>query len=430
MLKNTRTLFIVFALLLSVAVGCSANEGIVLNVWTGLAMDNGFPEFVEAFEAENPGITVAHTRFMNDDTGNTKLETALLAGEPIDVYFTYGIPRLAKRAEAGLAEDLSPLLQKFGISLEEMIGTDAFFGSEGKVFGIPAVMEPTVIMANERAFQEAGIPIPKEWTVDEFRETAKKLTVQKDDQTRYGVYGKLDIARMKLGINYWYNAQGLSNFDHPAFKEEWQLASDMMNVDKSTFPHTEVLARNLRVYPQDVFVNEEAAMMVAGTWMISLFSQLDRYPRDWRIAFLPLPVLEAGEVSYNPGSKAQHLVINSKSQNKEAAWKFVEYWLAHFSDYRGRIPSWRGADQTKAISLLLSGRDGHDPETLYDVESFHRVVFGSDMKMSYDTNTTAAAQIEQILQEETDTFLIGGQTLEQMLSIIKRRADSAIRRAQ
>ncbi|NLA57674.1 MAG: extracellular solute-binding protein [Firmicutes bacterium] len=429
MLRKVCTLVLTLALFLSLTVACFADE-VVLNVWTGLAMDRGFPEFVEAFEAENPGIKVNHTRFVNDDTGNTKLETALLAGEPIDVYFSYGIPRLAKRAEAGLAEELTPLLEKFGISLEEMVGTDTFYGPDGKVYGIPAVSEPTVIMANERAFLDAGIPIPTKWTVDEFRDIAKKLTKQIGNRTRYGVYGILEIARMRLGPNYWYNDEGMSNFDHPAFREQWELAGLMMHEDKSIFPHTEVLARNLRVYPQDVLVNEEAAMMIGGTWLITLFSNLEQYPRDWRIAFLPLPVPEEGKVFYNPGSKGQHLCISPRSENKEAAWKFVEYWLAHFSDYRGRIPTWATANREKAIELMLRGNEGYDPHKLYDVESFHRVVFSPDMMMSYDTITTAAAQIQQIVQEETDTFLIGEQGLDQMLSSMKRRADSAIRRAR
>lgn len=412
------------------ALAIAAEQVTTLRVWTGLAFDNGLPEFVEAFEAENPGIKVEHTRYMNDDAGNTKLETALLAGEPIDVYFSYGVPRLAKRAEAGLARDLTPFLKQDGLSVEEMVGTDAFYGLDGKIHGIPAVIEPTVIMANEDAFIEAGIPVPTEWTIDEFREVAKKLTKQIGTKTRYGVYGDVDLARMGLGVNYWYKEDGTSNFDHPLFRQTWQLAYDMMFKDKSRFPHSEVLARNLRVYPQDLLINEEVAMMVGGTWMVSLFSQLDRYPRDWRIVFLPLPVPERGKSYFNPGTKGQHIVMSSKSQNEEAAWKFMKYWLTHFSDYRGRIPSWKDADRNKAISLLLSGRSGEDPEKLYDVESFHRVVFDPSMKVSYDTITTAAAMIAQIVQEETDIFYTGGQTIDQLVRTIKRRADAAIRRAR
>ena len=43
----------------------------------------------KAFQQKFPQYKVNYTRFVNDDRGNLKLDTALQGGLDIDVYFTY-----------------------------------------------------------------------------------------------------------------------------------------------------------------------------------------------------------------------------------------------------------------------------------------------------------------------------------------------------
>ncbi|MGN6674920.1 MAG: extracellular solute-binding protein, partial [Thermomicrobiales bacterium] len=78
-----------------------------IEFWFGEPPENGPQALADAFMKQYPGIKVNTTRYVNDDTGNTKLDTALQGGTPIDVYMSYGIPRLGQRIRAGVAEELT-----------------------------------------------------------------------------------------------------------------------------------------------------------------------------------------------------------------------------------------------------------------------------------------------------------------------------------
>ncbi len=83
---------------------------VTLEVWGGVPPETGPGDLVAAFSKAYPNIKVNYTRFVNDDTGNTKLDTALQGGTPIDVYFSYTVPRMGQRIKAGVAEDLTPYI--------------------------------------------------------------------------------------------------------------------------------------------------------------------------------------------------------------------------------------------------------------------------------------------------------------------------------
>jgi len=59
-----------------------------LEVWGGVPVENGPGDLIEGFQAAFPEIAVNYTHYVNDDTGNTQLDTALQGGTPIDVFFT------------------------------------------------------------------------------------------------------------------------------------------------------------------------------------------------------------------------------------------------------------------------------------------------------------------------------------------------------
>ncbi|MDE7047082.1 MAG: hypothetical protein K2P25_03765, partial [Lachnospiraceae bacterium] len=76
-----------------------------LTVWGGLPYEDGVGEILEGFMEKYPNVKVEYTRFTNDEAGNTKLDTALLTGEQIDVYFTYSTDNVANRVAGGMAAD-------------------------------------------------------------------------------------------------------------------------------------------------------------------------------------------------------------------------------------------------------------------------------------------------------------------------------------
>lgn len=402
-------------------------EPVKIVIWGGVPEENGPDKLIEEFNKSQEDIIAEYVRFVNDETGNTKLDTALLSGEQIDVYFTYGLPLLIKRIEGGMAEDLGNFdADSF---IKENIGEEGVFKYKDSYYSIPTVREPTYIMLNKSLLDAAGVEVPTEWTIDEYREIAKKLVGETDGKKRYATQGGLDVARMILGNNYWYkDGAQESNFDDPAFAYSYQTNYDMMFEDASMFPYSEVLARKMEVYSQDLFLNQEIVMMSSAPWHLRYVNDIEEYPHDWITTFAPLPVPEKGKDYFNTGVLGNYIMMNSKSENKEEAWKLMEYWITEGSIYMipgGKMPTWNAADPDDIIKGLL----GEEPETLYDVEAFKRVVLDPDIKFSLDSEVAAAPEIEQIIKEEEDKLYLQEQTVEETLNNIKKRADKAIKEA-
>ena len=64
----------------------------------------------------------------------------------------------------------------------------------GRLMGFPIGADFAVIVYNQNLFEQAGLPIPsQEWTLEDFRRTAKRLTVREGGQVRqWGFYGEID----------------------------------------------------------------------------------------------------------------------------------------------------------------------------------------------------------------------------------------------
>src|SRR4051812_18840853 len=78
-----------------------------LKMWGGVPAESGPQTVVDNWNAKNPDIQVEYVRFVNDDPGNLKLDTALLATQDIDLFMSYATQKLQKRVEGGLVLDLS-----------------------------------------------------------------------------------------------------------------------------------------------------------------------------------------------------------------------------------------------------------------------------------------------------------------------------------
>ena len=91
----------------------------------------------------------------------------------------------------------------------------------------------------------------------------------------------------------------------------------------------------------------------------------------------------------------------------------------------GKIPAYPGTDEAVVVEGIL----GPDREELYDVAAYQNVVFGQDQPLVTDTITTGSAEISQIVQGNTDRFLIGELSLDEWVTETKTASDEAIARA-
>ncbi len=410
--------------------GASSGSGpVILNVWGGVPEENGPLDLIAAFEKLHPNIHVKYTRYVNDDTGNTKLDTALQGGTPIDVYFSYDVPRMAQRIQAGLAVDLTSYVTGDSALSSWASSNTAIFQYQNKYFSLPTTREPNFVVINKQLLDASGAQIPDNWTMDDFHALAKQLVGTNGGKTVYGSYYTSPLLpTITLGPNANYKNGGTeSNFDNPVFRQDLELHLTMIK-EKSAFPWTDVLAQNLRAYSQAPFLQGQDAMWITSPFSLRYVNDMNQYPHNFMTTFAPMPRPVGSSTWYNGGALNNWIMMQPKTQNKDAAWTFMRYWLGDGSVYMlkgGKNPVLSGISQDVQVNGIL----GPNKDTLYDVAAFKKVVFDPGIKLVTNTITTAGAEITQIVQSQTDRCLIGEITVDQWVATVKQQCDAAIKKA-
>jgi multiple sugar transport system substrate-binding protein len=403
----------------------AVSEAVDLAFWGGEPEENGPGALVGGFNELYENISATYTRYVNDDTGNTQLDTALQGGGQIDVYQSYGIPRTSQRIKSGAAEDLTPFIEADDVVRAWTQSTEALFKVDGKFFSLPTVRDPFFVIANRGLVEKAGATLPEQWTIDEFRALAQQLS----SDGVYGVYTPPDIARQTLGPDYWYKAGGQeSNFDHPAFRQHLELWRGMIE-EGSAFPWTDVLAQNLEVYQQNVFLTEQIALWPTSSWVLRYVNDLEQFPHEFVTTFAPMPMPAGVDQPWNPGQITNDILITPGAKNKEVAWALVRYRLVEGAQHyllAGKQPAFPGTDAQTVVAGVL----GENRDTLYDVAAYERAIYDPNIKLVSDSITTGAAEILQIYNQQRDRYLIGEIDIDEWVETVKGQADEAIQKAQ
>ncbi|ONI68651.1 ABC transporter substrate-binding protein [Kribbella sp. ALI-6-A] len=409
----------------AVVPGCSSGGGAtsnVLQVWGGVPAASGPQKVVDAFQRKFPQYQVNYTRFVNDDRGNLKLDTALQGGVDIDVYFTYTQANLALRAGSGLAADLTDRVAA-DPDLKVFLDTDQprAFLDAGRIKALATAREPYFVLFNEKLRERAGVELPHEWTIEQFRATARKLTTART----YGCYTIPDVARIKLGPNYWYDGDR-SNFGDPHFEQAFRLGREMI-ADRSAFPWREVLARHLDAYQQNSFLTEEFHLWSTAPFNLRYLYDAKKYPHDFKVSFAPPPTVDGGD--WNGGSYNNFVMVNPKSPKADAAWEFVKFWLTEGSGPMlagGKLPTLGNVTDDQVVTGVL----GKEPDKYFDVDSFRRVVLGADPKLSTDTRLAGFPEINLAYRQQRDLCWLGEKDPGPAIRDVRRLADAAIARTE
>ncbi|WP_405156438.1 ABC transporter substrate-binding protein [Paenibacillus sp. FSL K6-0108] len=397
--------------------GGSAAGKVKLTMWGAVPPENGPQEVVDTWNAEHPDIQVEYVRFVNDDDGNLKLDTALSTGQNVDLYVNYTLTNLDKRIKGGTALDLGEFTD---YNIDEKMGEDAAsWKVDGKYYGMPTKKNAAFFALNMKALDQVGLSVPTAWTWDEAREYALKL---KSAGFKYGLVqhtaSYVDPLDSVLVKNGYVKADGTSNLDDPLVTKWLETLNGMMKEDATTPPLGEQLTSKMPV--ENMFLGGESAMINIGEWLIRTSNNMTEFPRDWKIAFAPVPRLVAQEADMvKSGGLGDFIAINSKSKNKEAAWEFLK-WYADGGMMPmaagGRLPSSNAVDQQTAIDHLLG-----DYADSYDKESLEFVLYGDKTPTFV---RSIAQEVVDLRAQEYEKFFLGNQTAEVTVqNMVKRHND-------
>jgi multiple sugar transport system substrate-binding protein len=202
-------------------------------------------ELVDQFNATKPGFTVKQRYAGPSDDALAKTLTSLTAGNFPDVVYLFGSDM------ATIARNPKVATWDAYIAKHPAFDWQDFFPAEraaatvnGKVTGVPALVDNLALVYNKRLFARAGIAPPTpDWTWDDFRRAAKQLT---DESTRqfgwaYPVSGDEDTTWRYLALLWQAGGELLapgnakSAFDSPAGLKALTLLRDMAVGDRSVY---------------------------------------------------------------------------------------------------------------------------------------------------------------------------------------------------
>ena len=276
-----------------------------------------------AFMAEHPEITVEiwHQPWSDYFTKIQALWSSNDSATIPDVAFLWPTPRYAAE---GVLENLDSYIEAADYNLDDywpgLLDTAMF---EGSVYGFPRDIEVNVIYYNKDIFDEAGVAYPgDDWTWDDFLAAAEALTVKDagGNVERYALAAEAGKA------SKWFNQTGGSQLDDYTNPSKCTL-TDPASVRGVQF-FADLMDQGYAMRPADlnqaggdaaVFQSGQAAMILQNTSRVSAFNAANM---NYDVAPAPIP---ADGQRWNPAGGAAW-VMSSGSDNKEAAWTFLE-WL-------------------------------------------------------------------------------------------------------
>ena len=416
------------ALIASVMSGCSGGESkaegegagaktsdsvVKLKMWGGVPPEAGPQEVVDAWNKEHSDIQVEYVRFVNDDEGNLKLDTAIMTGQDVDLFVNYSASQATKRVTSGVAADLSTFTD---YNIDEKMGPEAEnWKINGKYYGVPTTKSSYFVALNKDALDAANLPVPKDWTWEEMMEYANKLKKESGYgfiQNTEPFVDPIDSALAKEGYT---KADGTSNLDHPLVRKWLESLNKMMKEDKTTPPLGEQLTSKMPV--EQMFLGGDVPMLNIGAWLIRSSNDFTNYPRDFKIAFAPVPRLAEDAADFmTRGGLGDYISINSKSKYQKEAWEFLKWYsdggMAPMAA-GGRLPASKDADQDAAIKSMLG-----DKADTYDQESLMYVMFENKTP---NFVRTVPEEVMDLRSQEYEKYFLSAQDLDATIAAMVKR---------
>ena len=241
-----------------------------ITVWEGYTDNEGkvFQSLVTAFNNSHPGIHVSTLETSNDFMLQ-KVLTAARGGAPPDVAYLYGswAPNIAKIPSV---VDLTSIAHSPAMNWGDFWPAEQQVATvNGKIIGIPALVDNLAIVYNKKLFAQLGLATPTPtWTWDDFRNAAKALT----DASAKRVGWSIPADASEDTVWHWeamlWAAGGdiltadhtKAAFDSPQGLEALTMLKSMAVDDKSVYVDT----TNSKY--GDLFNAGKIGMLVTGPW--------------------------------------------------------------------------------------------------------------------------------------------------------------------
>ncbi len=394
-----------------VMTGCAATpaeEGPVTISYTNFISNDGNEDnlqtIVDAFEAENPDITVDVTTLPYGDYG-TALQTDLAAGTVSDVFDIEFSNYASYQANGVLAPLEVADAAAYRPSLLEAYSTD------GTSYALPSSFSAVVLYYNKDLFDAAGLDYPtNDWTWADEDAAATALTDQAagvwGDHQPVSFYEYYKALAQNGGD--FLNADGTAvAFNTP---EGVEAAEWLVGKSGRTMPTIEQ-GQGTPDFDTNLFKDGKLGMLHTGIWV---FGAVADVPFGWDIAVEPGNSTQASAVFSNA------VGVSATSEHIAAATKWAEFLTSSTTMVDARLDSGWELPPISDEAKLATYLDKTDPAN-------RQAVFDSlDGIALPPVVAKGQSEMQDIMGEELVEAQAGRKTVQEALDSAEARINAVI----
>ncbi len=384
----------------------SAQEARTIQVSTHYTEEQAGPLLAcfDAFEAENPGVTVEHQQTAYGDFLQTIL-TSRVGGTAPDIVNVYSVwvPQLA--AAGALEPPPADIVEFIEASYSPATVGAATVG--GQLWGIPTELSVYALVYNKQLLEAAGYAEPpKTWA--ELREVAQAITAT-NDQGNIATGGYAYGTSVAEGVHPFYAqmfAAGVPPFAEDGRStnltspEAVQILSDQAALFADGITSNEIVVDN--------FASNAVGMQISANW--NKFGWQEAFGEGFAdtVGVAPIP-------TDGPGGTMLYSflwAVDSTSDVKEDAWALLRY-LNEPQDgglsCTGQMMQGMGAfaGSNADLAIMTEGADEFDRAYIEEVTSGRAVT---------QPNIWQASEVDRILRGYIDQAWAGSMTAEEALT--------------
>ncbi len=298
----------------------------------------GYKDVVDRFNADYEGVYHVTPVTTNLEEYYTKLNALVASGQTPDVFIVSPGPNLDAYVEPGVTADLTDYLKQDGW-MDTFNGGEGAFSQQtydGKIYAVPLNIAAACVFYNTEMFANAGIDtMPTDW--DGMMDACQKL--------QDAGYTPLTISAgtawcLSMLAGYLCDAEGVDLDAINAGTAHWtdpnvvSATNKMLEISKYFQP---TAAGDTNDVATANFYNEEAAMLIQGSWAIA---QINGSNPDFesKCGVFAFPGTDGRVIA-----KSDSLAMSSTTEHPEAVIAFMKYFTddtaqKYTAEVGGKIP--------------------------------------------------------------------------------------------
>ncbi len=345
----------------------------------------GYKDVIDRFNEQYKGQYHVNTVTTNLEEYDTKLNALVAAGNTPDVFICNPGPNLTQYVDAGVAADLTDILENQETDWYNTF-TDGIFEKityDGKIMAVPTNFAAACVFYNTEIFDEVGITPPE--TFDELLDDCQKI---KD--AGYDPISCSASTAWCLSMVAGYlcdreggpdNLQGITDGTLDWTSDSFVRAGEDLKEISQYFQDTAAGDSNDQATAN--FYNGEAAMLVQGSWAIAQING-NNPEFEEKCGVFRFPAIEGGADPNRLIVKTDNLVMSATTEHQDACIALMKMFTddtaqKYTAEVAGKIPVTNVSfDENKApkqlsyIEDILSsttGTFGFYNESLASVEA-------------------------------------------------------------